>query len=183
MGHVCLRYSYLWLESTSCDIKVTANNATSSNCNKSVLKSVDRFFIYTTKNAQLQQICGHFFNILVINKPTSTCVRMAFDRLSTTSLLWVRGCLHESGLSFNPDWTHSVSVEITGDWIVFVYMNPDWVATHSGSSSFHFFIPDWTLDAEWNVDSESCKLESKFHFSLYGRNKDCLQNGKFHSCI
>ena len=27
----------------------------------------------------------------------------------------VRGCLHESGLSFNPDRTHSVSVEIIGD--------------------------------------------------------------------
>ena len=26
-----------------------------------------------------------------------------------------------------------------------------------------FFIPDWTLDPEWNVDSESCKLGSKFH--------------------
>ena len=27
----------------------------------------------------------------------------------------VRGCLHESGLNFNPDRTHSVSVEIIGD--------------------------------------------------------------------
>ena len=46
-------------------------------------------------------------------------------------------CLHESGLTFNPDRSHSVSVEIIGDWIIFVYLNPDWVAT-SGSSSFHF---------------------------------------------
>ena len=78
---------------------------------------------------------------------------------------YIRGCLHESGLSFNLDRTHSVSVEIIGDWIIIVYMNQDWVATHSGSSSLHFsfFIPDWTLDPEWNVDSESCKLGSKFH--------------------
>ena len=53
-------------------------------------------------------------------------------------IIKLRGCLHESGLSFNPDRTHSVSVEIIGDWIIFVYMNPDWVATHSGSSTFHF---------------------------------------------
>ena len=27
----------------------------------------------------------------------------------------ITGCLHESGLSFSPDRTHSVSVEIIGD--------------------------------------------------------------------
>ena len=71
-----------------------------------------------------------------------------------------------------------------------VYMNPD--ELQSGSNSFHFcwdhrglnyiclhesglscnsfriefipfFIPDWTLDPEWNVDSESYKPGSKFH--------------------
>ena len=26
-----------------------------------------------------------------------------------------------------------------------------------------FFIPDWALDPEWNVDSESCKLGSQFY--------------------
>ena len=30
-------------------------------------------------------------------------------------IIKLRGCLHESGLSFNPDRTHSVSVEIIGD--------------------------------------------------------------------
>ena len=44
-------------------------------------------------------------------------------------------CLHESGLSCN-----SFRIEFIS-----------------------FFIPDWTLDPEWNVDSESCKLGSKFH--------------------
>ena len=44
-------------------------------------------------------------------------------------------CLHESGLSCN-----SFRIEF-----------------------IPFFIPDWTLDPEWNVDSESCKLGSKFH--------------------
>ena len=34
-------------------------------------------------------------------------------------------CLHESGLSYNPDRTHSISVENIRDWIIFVYMNPD----------------------------------------------------------
>ena len=29
-----------------------------------------------------------------------------------------------------------------------------------------FFISDWTLDPEWNVGSESCKLGSKFHSSM-----------------
>ena len=49
-----------------------------------------------------------------------------------------RGCLNKSRLSHNPDRTHSVSVETIGDWIIFVYMNSDWVMSHSGSSSFHF---------------------------------------------
>ena len=44
-------------------------------------------------------------------------------------------CLHESGLSCN-----SFRIEF-----------------------IPFFIPDWTLDPEWNVDSESCKLGWKFH--------------------
>ena len=44
-------------------------------------------------------------------------------------------CLHESGLSCN-----SFRIEF-----------------------IPFFIPDWTLDPEWNVDSESCKLGSKFY--------------------
>ena len=47
-------------------------------------------------------------------------------------------CLHESGLSCN-------SIRI---------------------GFIPFFIPDWTLDPEWNVDSESCKLGSKFHSSM-----------------
>ena len=44
-------------------------------------------------------------------------------------------CLHESGLSCN-----SFRIEF-----------------------IPFFIPDWTLNPEWNVDSKSCKLGSKFH--------------------
>ena len=44
-------------------------------------------------------------------------------------------CLYESGLSCN-----SFQIEF-----------------------IPFFIPDWTLDPEWNVDSESCKLGLKFH--------------------
>ena len=44
-------------------------------------------------------------------------------------------CLHESGLSCN-----SFRIEF-----------------------IPFLIPDWILDPEWNVDSESCKLGSKFH--------------------
>ena len=39
------------------------------------------------------------------------------------SLDWVRGSLHESGLSCNPDRSHSVCVETIRDWIIFVYMN------------------------------------------------------------
>ncbi len=37
-----------------------------------------------------------------------------------------------SGLSFNPDGTHSGSVGIVQDSIVFVYMNPEVVTTHFG---------------------------------------------------
>ena len=44
-------------------------------------------------------------------------------------------CLHESGLSCN-----SFRIEFIS-----------------------FFIPDWTLDPKWNVDSGSCKLGSKFY--------------------
>ena len=47
-------------------------------------------------------------------------------------------CLHESGLSCN-----SFRIEF-----------------------IPFFIPDWTLDSEWNADSESCKLGSKFHSGM-----------------
>ena len=53
----------------------------------------------------------------------------------------IRGCLHESGLSFNPDRTHFVPVKIIGDWIIFVYINPEWFATHSGSSSSDWLLP------------------------------------------
>ena len=81
----------------------------------------------------------------------------------------LRGYLHESGLSFNPDRTHYVSAETIEDWIIFVHMNPDWVATHSGSSSFHFSFRielsirneisignhvnlDWNFTLEWNSE-------------------------------
>ncbi len=37
----------------------------------------------------------------------------------------IRGCLHESRLSYNQDQNHSVPVETIGDWIIFVYMNQD----------------------------------------------------------
>ena len=79
------------------------------------------------KTHKLWQVCK------VVTSLFTSCQQVVF------ALLVPRGCLHESGLSFNPDRTHSVSVEIIGDWIIFVYMNPDWVATHSGRvhSIFH----------------------------------------------
>lgn len=46
-----------------------------------------------------------------------------------------RGCLHETASSFNPDRTHSVPVETTGDWIMFIHTNSYWVTTHSGLNS------------------------------------------------
>ena len=72
----------------------------------------------------------------------------------------LRGYLHAwSELTFNPDQTHSTSVETIEDSIIFVYMNREWVTT----SSFCFFIPHRNADLEWNVDPKSCKPGARFH--------------------
>ena len=85
--------------------------------------------------------------------------------------MWVRGCLSESGLSFNQDRTHSVSVEIIGDWIIFVYMNPDWVATHFGSSSFHFsFRTEYSIRNEMSFRNH-VNLDQNFEILDETRNE------------
>ena len=70
--------------------------------------------------------------------------------LSPTSIqgLKLEGCLHESGLIYNPGRTHCVSVKTVEDCIIFVYMNPDRISTQSGSSSFHFSF--WIEHTMWN---------------------------------
>ena len=95
--------------------------------------------------------------------------------------------------SHNPDETHSVSVKRIGNWIIFVYMNPDWVATDSGFSSFHFScwikhsiqneISIWNhVNLTWIPISLCYETRNEIDVR-YGRNRDCLQNGKFYSRI
>ena len=110
-------------------------------------------------------------------------------RLRCLSTQAVRGCLHES-LSFNPDRTRSVSFEIIGDWIKFVYMNPDWVATSSFHFSFrieHSIWNEMSIRSHVNLDQDfTLKWNSTFVIEneiglRYCRNNDCLENSKFSS--
>ena len=73
----------------------------------------------------------------------------------------IRGCLHDSRLSFFREWTQSVSIKnplsvyMIPDWVSFqnelnpfllknplsVYMIPEWDVTHSGIGSLRFSLP------------------------------------------
>ena len=70
----------------------------------------------------------------------------------------------------NPDWVlfwiQLIFVKSIWDWLVFVYMIRNWVTTHSGFSSFQIVCRIKTLDLELNVDPESCKRGSIFHFGM-----------------
>ena len=53
--------------------------------------------------------------LIKCNLSTIHTIKFDCHKICQNNLICVRGCLHESGLSFNPDRTRSVSVEIIGD--------------------------------------------------------------------
>ena len=79
------------------------------------------FVYWTEKN--FVYICSEILAVRWIKPNNISLCLFIVDKV-------LRSSLHESELSYNPDQTHSVSVVTTGDWSVFVYMNPDWVTTY-----------------------------------------------------
>ncbi len=83
-------------------------------------------------------------------------------------IFFLKGCLHDSGLTFNPDRTHSGSAETIEDSNIFsVYMNIKTlaceVAIHPGLSSFRF---SFRIRISINVDPEPCKHGTRFRSGM-----------------
>ena len=90
---------------------------------------------------------GNLLTLTSTNAHIASSRSFLFKYSLLCSQIYIRGSLHESGLSYNPDRTRCVSVETIGDWTIFVYMN------------FRInLIPFFDM----SIQNHACKLGSRF---------------------